>query len=342
MSAYKKLNSQDVFITDYQAQKNWTASGSLVTAYNIDTFRGLSSSINISSYPTDYYKSQSQDLVFSSIKHNYYEGSLLNGTFTGSRDLSLQTTLAYSSSRKLRNEVGVVSIPKAVFGTHIVPNSFVIQPDYLGTENYIEDGYAMSAIFENLYIETPEYAYGGNPLDDEDYLISESFYVTESVIGSPGQYIDIDQNQQSTIIIDDGDGNLFFSGSELSYTKPKRFIGDIIYNQGMVIFTDEDVARYYSTYLNPDLQWKSNQPIYTYNVHCKVKDSEMGFTFNPSAITGSNGVISNNVTGSDFSPYFTSVGLYNDANELIAVAKTNRAIPKPKNTDLTVVIKIDI
>ena len=50
----------------------------------------------------------------------------------------------------------------------------------------------------------------------------------------------------------------------------------------------------------------------------------------------------NNLTGSLYSPYITSVGLYNDANELIAVAKTGRPIPKTQNTDMTFVVKIDI
>ena len=34
--------------------------------------------------------------------------------------------------------------------------------------------------------------------------------------------------------------------------------------------------------------------------------------------------------------------LYNEANELIAVAKTNRPIPKAKNVDMTFVVKFDI
>jgi len=36
------------------------------------------------------------------------------------------------------------------------------------------------------------------------------------------------------------------------------------------------------------------------------------------------------------------VGLYNDANELIAVAKMAKPIPKSANTEMTIVIKIDI
>ena len=345
MSAYKKLNSQDVYITDYQAQKSWVASGSTVSEYDIETLRGLKEGLLTTNYPYDLKNGRSQHLTYRSLIHNYYSGSLPGGIFTGSRDLSLQTTLTYSGSRNPGVELAAISIPRNVFGTHIVPSSIVALPAANDTDSYIEDDYAVDIVNgNNDYFPTPynllSSTFGG--VDSEDYLEDESNYVTESITGSPGQYMDVTQNQQRPEIIDDGDGNLFFSGSELSFTRPKRFLGDVIYNQGMIIFTDRNVASTFGTYLTPNLQWKSNQPIYTYNVHCKVKDSEMGFTFNPSAITGSNGVIANNVTGSEFNPYFTSVGLYNDANELIAVAKTNRAIPKPKNTDLTVVVKIDI
>jgi hypothetical protein len=143
-------------------------------------------------------------------------------------------------------------------------------------------------------------------------------------------------------IVDDGEGALIFSGSDLSITKGRRVIGDIIYNQGQVILTDIEVGSMYVPYLNPILSWKSNQPIYTYNVHCRVKDSEMNYTFNPSVTTGSNGDLRTEVTGSDFSPYVTTIGLYNSANELIAVAKTNKPIKKTKNTDMTFVVKIDM
>ena len=56
----------------------------------------------------------------------------------------------------------------------------------------------------------------------------------------------------------------------------------------------------------------------------------------------SNGVVKNNLTGSSFQPYITTVGLYNDTNELIAVGKMGQPIPKSANTEMTIVVKIDI
>jgi len=68
----------------------------------------------------------------------------------------------------------------------------------------------------------------------------------------------------------------------------------------------------------------------------------LNFTYNPSAVTGSYGQLQDNVKDSNFTPFVTTIGLYNDANELIAVAKTGRPIPKTKNTDMTFVVKLDL
>jgi hypothetical protein len=345
MSAYKKLNRQDVYVSDYSARKQWVASGSLLTTYKIETLRGFSGSTPGYPYPSDYRNNRYEKLVYDSINHGYYADGVGNGLFSGSRDLSLQSTLTLSGSRDIKTEVGVISIPRNVFGTFVVPKTFEFKPLFQENfDEYIIDGYCQDRMTgEDQFIEDINYWYDSNPIDTADYVANESTYVTESI--SPGadyQYTDIDRGQQRVEIVDDGNGALIFSGSEAYYTEPRKVIGDIIYNQGLAIITDTDIARYLSTYSRHILRWKSNQPIYTYNVHCKVKDSEMNYTYNPSAQSGSDGVVASNVTGSMFSPYVTTVGLYNDANELIAIAKTNRPIQKTQNSDMTFVVKLDL
>lgn len=346
MSAYKKLNRQDVFVSDYVARKQWSISGSALSNYSVERLRGFATGSFNYRYPNDLYLGRHEELVYKSIDHLFYEGSFGTGVHSGSRDLSLQTSLTLDGTRNINNEVGVFSLPRDIYGTHVEPSTFVLQPSLDDDiDNYIEDGYCIDSLSgRNEYFQTIRSFLGGvKEPDITDYLISESNYISESATGTtPGQYVDIDKNQQRVEIIDDGNGALIYSGSELSYTKPREVLGDIIYNQGLAIFTNEEIARMYSTYIRPRLSWKSNQPIYTYNINCKVKDSEFNFTFNPSALTGSYGELNSNITGSSFSPYVTTVGLYNDSNELVAVAKTNKPIPKSKNSDMTFVVKIDI
>ena len=339
MSAFKKLNRQDVYISDYNAKRQWQAEGNLLDIYRIQTLRGFSGSTPGYPYPLDYRNNRYEKLVYDSINHNYYQDSIGNGVFSGSRDLSLQTTLTISGARDIKSEIGVISLPKHVYGTHIEPFSLVIKPKEEIEDRYVTEDFAVEFTSgENDYIEDIGYWYGSNPIDTEDYIVSESNFVEEVI----EEYVDINYDQQRIEIVDDGNGSLIFSGSDQSYTKATRIIGDVIYNQGQVIFTDTDVARYYSTYSRHIVRWKSNQPIYTYTAHCRVKGNEMNFTQNPTAVTGSEGTLRSNVTGSSFQPYVTTVGLYNDSNELLAVAKLNRAIPKPDNVDITFQVKIDM
>ena len=337
MSAYKRLNRQDVFVSDYVANKSWKASGSLLTEYDVDFFRGISSSL--SSYPNDYFKGHSAELVWRSVDQLYYRGSRGDNTYTGSYDHVIQSTLTKSGSRSIGTDVTVVSVPRNLFGTHIDNETFVLKPVANVSNNYIVDGYSVdfnTGVSE--YVDNFSSLYGSTGIDETDYVVDESDYVDES----SAEYLDIDQNQQRSELRDDGEGNLVLSGSALSFTKPERVVGDIIYSHGQVVITDRDIASYYSTYLKPVVEWKANQPIYTYNVHCKVKDSEMNFTYNRTAVSGSEGILASNITGSEFTPYVTSVGLYNDSNQLIALAKLGKPIPKSQNSDMTFEIKLDI
>ena len=48
------------------------------------------------------------------------------------------------------------------------------------------------------------------------------------------------------------------------------------------------------------------------------------------------------VTGSDFSPYITSIGLYNDLGQLLAVAKLAQPIKKRNDVDINFLVRIDL
>ena len=63
---------------------------------------------------------------------------------------------------------------------------------------------------------------------------------------------------------------------------------------------------------------------------------------NKTTLENSDGLVKSFITSSEFNPYFTSVGLYNDSNELMAVAKLGRPTPKSLENDMSVVVKLDM
>jgi len=90
------------------------------------------------------------------------------------------------------------------------------------------------------------------------------------------------------------------------------------------------------------LTFNSEITVYQNEVRCLINENDFNYTQNPSATKlGTTGSYIDAVTGSDFHPYFTTVGLYNDANELLVVGKMSRAYPVPQNSDMTVVIRWD-
>jgi hypothetical protein len=90
------------------------------------------------------------------------------------------------------------------------------------------------------------------------------------------------------------------------------------------------------------LSLTSEITIYQNEVRCLINENDFNYTLNPSANkAGTTGSYIDAVTGSDFHPYFTTVGLYNDADELLLVGKMSRPYPVPQNSDMTVVVRWD-
>jgi len=366
MSAYKKLNQQDAYISTYSARKSWIASGSQYTDLGIQNIFGLSGSgayipdSSDNTYGGNIANSGSttfnKRLVFESNHHLYY--SQFNNselTTSSSYENYLQSSYEVSGSRQLNSRVAIFSLPKEVYGTHIEPKSISILPDLKygsdpqdgSYDNYVLDSYATETgedsfdIENNLYIENTDFLFETSAdnctLNDPDYIQDESTYVNETSEGG-GEYLDTTTVPKScNEIVDDGEGRLYFK-----YSSPRVYVGNVIYPHGQIIITDEKIAVYYNVYFDAILRWKSNLPIYTHNYHCRIKTGEFNHTLNKTALKTADGQIANNVSGSTFQPYITTVGLYNDANELVAVGKLGQPLPKSAETDTVIVTKLDM
>jgi spore coat protein CotF len=98
-----------------------------------------------------------------------------------------------------------------------------------------------------------------------------------------------------------------------------------------------------STYSNFKISFKNQYLIYERTVKCTIKDYEMSYSYNPSLLnSGSNEQMLAFATGSSFMPYATAVGLYNDQNQLLAIAKFAQPLPISSETDTNVIIRMDI
>jgi len=89
------------------------------------------------------------------------------------------------------------------------------------------------------------------------------------------------------------------------------------------------------------LSFKNKYTIYENEIICTVAESEFNMTQNPSITTDKLGSLRNFATGSIFKPYITTVGLYNDSNELLLVGKFAQPLPMSDVTDTTFIIRYD-
>jgi len=130
-----------------------------------------------------------------------------------------------------------------------------------------------------------------------------------------------------------------------------------------------------------EVKFKNNHVVYENFIKCTIKDYEFNLSYNPTLLSGSQaslypytymsgsgttsvtgsetlyeisgsnyyGILKDFVTGSivssdgtsSFSPYVTTIGLYNDEQELLAVAKMAVPMPISDTTDMTFLVKFD-
>lgn len=136
--------------------------------------------------------------------------------------------------------------------------------------------------------------------------------VPGSVSGSGGYY-------------DDYNGNLL-NGSD-------AVVGNVFYDQGIIVGND-------STPLT--LEVRGKYTIYQTQYKCTAEVGEFNYSYNRSLLTGSNVTYDPDIVDSpEFMPYVTTIGLYNDDQDLIMVAKLAKPVQLNPYTDTNFIVRID-
>jgi hypothetical protein len=314
MSAYKQLLTSDVIITPFEVNKSFTFQGaSELTASNvsIDRFLGLNTSSLFD--PTTDPKTgqvsgstQYQRLIYNSIKELYYSNYL-------------------SSSYGDPANVGFI-----VPGNNEAGNVLVGSPSSTGRYfNYKQTDLTFAKYFPTAsnstigVISIPSRLFG-------NYIQPNTFLWKSSSIS----------------ITDDGEGNLIRGGS---------ICGNIFYYHGIAVITSGSDILNFVTSSAVTCSFSSSLTIYETQYKCTIRSNEFNATLNPSAeVSGSilsysgsyfyqpnGGIPTDNVTGSYFAPYISTVGLYDEDQNLLAVGKLAQPLPTSITTDITILINID-
>lgn len=337
MSTFIKLDKQDAYIDPYVAYKHWTVNSSSLKDYDIEVYHVYTSSLlteslfdpntstTVGAESLEY-----SSLLYESVKHLYYEGVFTGATYSSSHEDYKQTTLYPSTSRDLQNEALIISIPQDNFGSAIKPGSFCLG-NSVPLINYVSGGFVQTGYFVTLG------GFSYNIYDNGEGVLLESGSLKKvgDIIYPHGLAVITDTGSITSILNLTGSCNPL-SGIPNNYVAVNYTTGSYFTSSLSVASGDPNCQYSYN------ICWQSTYEIYTHNYRCTVRDQDLLFTHNPTLKSGSEGDLYDFATGSYFQPYVTTVGLYNDSDELVAIGKLSQPTPKSRYTDMTFVVKLDM
>ena len=339
MSAYKQFTTKDVTITPFDPNKRFSFIGNELTGSNvgIEIYSGVkpTSSLFLSSSATStgIVYPENTTGVYNSIKQLYYTNYLSSST----GDLVPTQSVIPGVTREDDRYVGPVEAPR--FDNYL--QSTLTQSRYFPTES----------LGEISVISIPAKLYGNN-------IVPQTFEF--SYTASWGTVFNI---------ADDGEGNLQISGistlpsaaygtsSYGSSSYGDTFqgavgdtVGQIFYAHGIAVITTGSLTTMGSQIDNNNtniesasVSYSSSVRIYENQYKCRINENEFDYSLNPTLLSGSaNDVYYDFATGSFFNPYVTTVGLYNEVNELLVVGKLSIPVPISQYVDTTIIVNFDI
>lgn len=121
------------------------------------------------------------------------------------------------------------------------------------------------------------------------------------------------------------------------------YVGNIFYSNGLAAATHPNHQEIFSGSIG-QIKFKNVFPIYENEYMCTVKADEYNYTHNISARktpTTQHPDLANFATGSLWKPYVTTIGLYNENNELLVIGKLGQPVKMSEETDTTFMIRWD-
>lgn len=313
MSSFKKLSKADVTTVPYAANKRWdlTYNGTPNDEYAVG-FLGRNRSF--SSLKTTTTNGQYQALVYASINHLFYQ-QYSSSLDTGSLMFNVNTYESASQQRPTASyfnyNTNPLFIPYLLTGSNQTVGVLSINQDIYGSK-----------------------------------ILPNSFQISSSA---------------GDIIKDDGNGNLYeisqaqsqyvdLNWVTLNYIQTGSlvepgvfFIGNIFYAHGIATFTSGSYTSFITGATTKSISFQNEHIIYENEVRCIVKESDYNLSYNPTLVTGNyeSGSLRGFATSASFQPYATTIGLYNDDNDLLMVAKLVKPIVLSSDTDMTFIVKYD-
>ncbi|MBC8422024.1 MAG: hypothetical protein H8E03_01235 [Pelagibacteraceae bacterium] len=369
---FKNLGVGDFKFTPFKVHKAFSftevdsGSGVFVLEGHSGSFNGFNSSSAASQsigqfseeskslgYPKDEWYSVGtwyHNPVWHAIRHLYFKGEELPNPWSAncpqvdkifdddefSWPRPNETRLSNPRRRTLHDSVNVFNIPRKFFGEQIVPGTVrILDNSTSSTLILVDDGYGN--IYDTAY--SSSYASGTPSNDNSGSMVGNVFYNHGMIcITDTGSYTDVGLGSGSngwevefentktiyeheyTVIAKSTEFNIPTNKSATFEGSGSDWVGGNL--------------EYFSTVL-PGIEVTSSA-YSTIGHYTKYEEYQSNTSIKPAH------KLENFVSHSDFHTYVTSIGLYNDNDELLAVSKLAKPIKKSKKYDMAFTIRFDL
>jgi hypothetical protein len=129
--------------------------------------------------------------------------------------------------------------------------------------------------------------------------------------------------------------------TDLTFMQTNR-VGNVFSKQGLVVITTPDYR--YNNVLNTPFtaSYRSTKTIYEMNVIAKIGSGDFNMSSNLSLTQDDDQTYKSFVSSSSFSPYITTIGLYDSSGQLLAIGKLAQPVRKLTDVDMNLLIRIDL
>jgi hypothetical protein len=354
--SYKSLEAQDFLVSaDSITAPCWTGyTPSLTTMYTSSTqIAGTSGNYYINIYNTDPSSDPTAEVQFNIAYGNKYgSGSVAyNSSYT---NLS-PTRTVYG---QWRNLIYGDENTDFTFG-RVIPNQqdfYIIAVDRARYKQSLFPG----SLNLTLYSGSQTIVLTDNSLDTTTISYCDAGRIYQIVSGSNGSAISNANSAPNAVA-----AGMTVSGS---YGLFLPDVGTIILNASALDLSFANGGIFLNTFRNSNTN--NNNPVRLYStgsgrigittgsytssfflnsqetvtsdfVFCRARNAEFNYTENPSFISGSTGAVLYDLFVNNPTTYITTVGMYNDSNELLAVAKLSKPLKKDFTKEALIRVKLD-
>jgi hypothetical protein len=310
----KEIPKSDVITRPIKVYKEWT-----LDENDINPIFGINDEGSLVDVDNDE-KSHgyNKKVIYASIKSQFYRNSATASILT---EVGLRKSYASNDERVLDGNIAVFSIPQINYGEGIKSNTVVLEDESIG-KTYVDDGYS------NLTDVTGSIV--GNVFYDRGLIVLTKNVISGSILNQ------FTLNFRSIKTIYENEIFLSVLENEFNYSQ----------NPSAVIEYGGEVIKHMVTDKN-DITGNTLKQISVYDAGTKVvrgayhpyiseidpnrfgsfDDFEYSSSLDP--------------TGSYLAPYITTIGLYDDDLNMVAVAKLPQPIKSEPNYPLNFIVRFD-